>query len=198
MRANDDDPDIQFIKSYYGLGSDFPTEQLVSSDEHFKKIYLISKEVSDFLYTDVFKHQVNLINLGVHVFQRNQSKSPAGECIYRVVQDGLVNLVPYMSKRVVRTANFELFKKMIMQRYNPVTLEHLKDEAFFKEVDDLTTGCFVFVLELADGHIEALPMHRFQSSLSTMVPKESALNLQLRYLDQHEIEDGKKFWQGLS
>ena len=86
-----------------------------------------------------------------------------------------------------------------MQRYNPVTLEHLKDEAFFKEVDDLTTGCFVFVLELPDSdHIEALPMHRFQSSLSTMVPKESAQNLQLRYLDQDEMEAGKKFWQGLS
>jgi hypothetical protein len=42
-----------------------------------------------------------------------------------------------------------------------VTVEHLKDEEFFKAADDLTTGCFVFVLELPKGHIEALPMHRF-------------------------------------
>ena len=92
----------------------------------------MTKEVSDFLYTDAFKHDMNLINLGVQVFQRNVSKSPAGECIYRMVQDGLIHMVPYMTKRLVRTKNMELFKMMIMNRYNPVTLEHLKDEQFFK------------------------------------------------------------------
>lgn len=196
VRANNDDPDIQFIKSYYGLGDDFPTEQLISSDEHFKKVHFITKEVSDFLYTDCFKHEMNLINLGVQVFQRNTSKSPAGECIYRVVQDGLIHMVPFMTKRLVRTKNFGLFKMMIMNRYNPVTLEHLGDEDFFKAADNLTTGCFVFVLELPDGHIEAIPMHRFQSSLSTMIGKESAHSLQMRYLEKDEIEIGKKFWQG--
>jgi hypothetical protein len=65
------------------------------------------------LYTDSFKHEINLINLGVQVFQRNVSKSSTGECIYRVVQDGLTNLVPYMTKRVVRTKNFDLFRMMI-------------------------------------------------------------------------------------
>lgn len=54
-----------------------------------------------------------MINLGVQVFQRNVSKSSTGECIYRVVQDGLTNLVPYMTKRVVRTKNFDLFRMMI-------------------------------------------------------------------------------------
>lgn len=52
------------------------------------------------------------------------------------------------------------------------------------------------MLEQAGGHIEALPMHRFQASLSTMVAKESAQSLQMRYLNKEEIEEGKKFWNG--
>jgi hypothetical protein len=128
VRADPADPDIQFIKSYYGLTDDFPTDRLISSDQHFKKIYFISKEVSEFLYTDAYKHQLNLINLGVHVFQRNNSKFSAGECIYRVAQDGLLNIVPYLTKRVVRTKNRDVFRRLITRRYNDITLEHLQDE----------------------------------------------------------------------
>lgn len=159
------------------MDDNFPTEQLISNDEHFKKIYFISKEVSDFLYTDVFRHDLNLINLGVQVFQRNNSKFSAGECIYRVSQDGIMNMVPYFSKRVIRTKNLELFKKLIIQRYNNISMERLEDQDFFNQVDALTTGCFVFIIELEDGNVEALSMHKFEHALSTMVGKEGAISL---------------------
>jgi hypothetical protein len=64
LRADAKDPDIEFIKSYYGLTDDFPIDQLISNDGHLKKISFISKEVSDFLYTDVFRHELNLVSLG--------------------------------------------------------------------------------------------------------------------------------------
>jgi len=193
IRADPNDPDIQFIQSYFGLRYDFPFDQLIAQDEHFKKIHFISKAVSDFLYTDANKHQIDLINLGVQVFQRNHSKFSGGECIYRVVQDGLVNVLPYVTKRVVRTRNIEVFKKFIMARYNSLTLAHLGDQDVFDQAEALATGCFVFVLDLGAGNVEVLSMHKFTKALSTMVGKEAALSLQLRYLNKAEQELGQGF-----
>jgi len=86
-----------------------------------KKIYFMSKECSDYLYSDSFKHSLDLINIGVHAFQRNQSKHNGGECIYRIIQDGVINILPYMTKRVIRSNNMNVFKKLIMNRYNGAT-----------------------------------------------------------------------------
>ena len=83
-----------------------------------RKIYFISKEVSEFLYSDSFKNQMNIINLGVQVFQRNNSRFNGTECIYRVVQDGILNLIPYMTKRLVRSKSLSAFKTFISRRYN--------------------------------------------------------------------------------
>jgi hypothetical protein len=88
-----------------------------------KKLYFISKELSDFLYSDCFKHRLDLINLGVTVFQRNNSRFSGTECIFRAVQDGVINIVPYMTKRLVKSKNVELFKKFIMHRYNSYAFE---------------------------------------------------------------------------
>ena len=55
IRGDDNDPDIQYLKAYFGLKDDFPTAQLVCHDQHMKKVYFISKEASDYLYTDSYK-----------------------------------------------------------------------------------------------------------------------------------------------
>jgi hypothetical protein len=55
----------------------------------------------------------------------------------------------------------------------------------------------VFVVELEDGHVEALAMHKFAAALSTMVGKEAALSLHLRYLTKEQQEDGQQFWEGV-
>ena len=66
------------------------------------KLFFISKPVSDFLYADCHNHNLNVVNMGVLLFIRNQSKlSSNAECIFRISQDGVLNLVPYMSKRLV-------------------------------------------------------------------------------------------------
>lgn len=109
MRVDPNDADVQYLKAYFGL-KDFPTEQLVSEDQHYKRISFISKELSDYLYMDCFKNQLNLINLGVTAFQRNNSKlGTNSDCIYRICQDGVLNILPYMTKRVVRSNDKDIF-----------------------------------------------------------------------------------------
>lgn len=126
LRADPDDPDVQYIKAYYGLSDDFPTDQLISHNREMKKVYFISKEVSEYLYRDAQNHRLNIVSLGVLLLQRNVSKYSAAECIFRVAQDGIMNLVPHMTKRIVRTKNLEILKQFIMSRYS--AFEALPDE----------------------------------------------------------------------
>ena len=63
------------------------------------------------------------------------------------------------------------------------------------QLEALSVGCFVFVLELPDGNVEALTMHKFDESMyaiSSMICKEHALSLHMRYLTPEQREQGKK------
>lgn len=65
MRCDPADADIYYIKAYFGIKDTFPFKQLITQDPSFRKIYFISNEVSEFLYTDAFKNNLNIINIGV-------------------------------------------------------------------------------------------------------------------------------------
>ena len=160
-----------------------------------KKIYFLSKELSDYLYTDSFQKGLNLINLGAHCFSRNVSKFGGNsDCIYRIAQDGILNILPYMTKRVVRSRSKKVFDALIMKRYNGWRTLCKGDDALWKQMEAITVGCFVFVLELPDGNVEALTMHKFDESMmaiSSMISKEHALSLQMRYLTPEQREEGK-------
>ena len=76
-------------------------DQLITQSDEMKKLYFISPEVSKFLYANTAS-QLNIINMGVALFHRNSSKySSNSDCIFRISQDGLLNLIPYMSKRLI-------------------------------------------------------------------------------------------------
>ena len=51
-RCDPKDPDIEYLKAYYGLGENFPVDQLITQSDEMKKLYFISPEVSKFLYAD--------------------------------------------------------------------------------------------------------------------------------------------------
>ena len=80
----------------------------------------------------------------------------------------------------------KVFKQFIMKRYNGWR-DMLKEKPeISSQFEDLSNGCFVYCLELPDGNVEALTMHKFAHALSTMVSKESALSLHMRYLNDEE------------
>ena len=151
-----------------------------------KKIYFISKELSDYLYMDSFTKGLNLINMGAHAFSRNVSKFGGNsDCIYRIAQEGILNILPYMTKRVVRTKDKKIFDSLIMKRYNGWRTLCKDEPDLTKQLENITVGCFVFVLELPDGNVEALTMHKFDESMmaiSSMISKDQALSLHMRYL----------------
>lgn len=191
FRCDKEDPDIQFLRAYYGLSDDFDCKQLICQDVSMNKVLYISKGLSDFLYTDATAHNLNIINMGVPLFQRNHSKFSGGECCFRILQEGIMNIVPYMKKRLVKSSSMQIFKQFISNRYNGIDALQNVDKQVYEEISDMSPGCFVFLLEMPDGKVEAITMHKFSHALSTMIAKECAYNLQMRYLNQEERELAK-------
>jgi hypothetical protein len=105
IRCDPSDPDIEFISTYYGLSDDFPFNQIFTYSDSMNKLMIINKGLSDLFYADTNK-QLNLIAAGAETFIRNTSKKYAGtECIYRISQNGVHHVYPFMTKRIYRVEN---------------------------------------------------------------------------------------------
>ena len=84
-----------------------------------KKISFISKSLSEYLCTNV-DQSLNIVDIGVPVFLRTTAKHSAPECLYRLAQDGLANVAPFMTKRIVKTSSLTTLKYLIMHRYSAI------------------------------------------------------------------------------
>ena len=120
FRCEISDPDVEYVQAYYGLEQNiFPTEQLITqSPQQMKKIHFITKSLSRYLHADSAQHELKIISMGCQVFQRNQGKSANVECIYRVCQDGISFLLPWLQNRILYTSCLETFRRFICHRYH--------------------------------------------------------------------------------
>lgn len=151
-----------------------------------KKLFFISPKLSKFIYADVYSHNLNTINMGVQLFLRNSSKFGSNsECIFRISQDGILNVIPYMTKRLIYTEKEDEFKQFLLGKN--IDIDEIKGQKVKEEISNLTTGCFVLALKIGDN-VEALTMHKFQRAVTMMVSKEGVINLHLRYLSKEERE----------
>ena len=163
-RCDPNDPDIEYIKSYYGLSEDFPLDQITTNSPSMKRLLLINKGISDFLYGDK-KSQLMMISAGVEAFVRNTSKFSNTECIFRISQDGVYHIYPFMTKRVVKVG-LDLFKRIVKEE--KVELSEVKDEVLDGFLETISMGCFVMVAELK-GKEEALVMHKHMAAINFML-----------------------------
>ena len=109
------------------------------------RVYLMNKALSKFLHADS-EHKLNIISLGTTILQKNKAKASGGvECIFRISQDGVSFLVGQMQNRIIRTTNFNDFKRFIMRKYHEV--KDLEDENMRLQLDKLSIGCFVVLYE---------------------------------------------------
>lgn len=150
-RCDPTDPDIEYIKSYYGLGENFPVDQLITQSDDMNKLFFISEQVSHYLYADNGANKnLVIINMGVALFHRNTSRfSSNTECIFRISQDGLLNLIPYMTKRIVYAPTLEVFKYFLMHKN--VEIQDVPGESLRQEIDNFSTGCFILAVKLPKG-----------------------------------------------
>lgn len=168
------------------------------------KLFFISEEVSNFLYADASSKNLTIINMGVALFHRNTSKfSSNTECIFRISQDGLLNLIPYMTKRIVYAPSIEVFKYFLMNKN--IDVMDIPEIGLRQEIDNFSTGCFILAIRLPKGGkatsedsevplVEGIVMHKFTRAVNMMVSRENVSGLHLRYLSKEEREGVAKLF----
>lgn len=174
-RCDPADPDIEYIQSYYGLSKDFPLNQIFTYSDSMNKLQFVTKGLSDLLYADT-KQQLELVAAGVEAFVRNQSKFGGAECIFRISQDGVYHIYPYMTKRVIKCSLD--FMRFCVEKVR-VEIPEIEDEAKKSELNDLPLGCFVLAAPLGDRE-ELLVMHRHATQINFMLNQHNLHSIKVR------------------
>ena len=187
---------INWIKNYYGIEDNFPFEQLVTFSKICKKINFVSKGVMDLLRLDK-KQKLFIQNAGVKLFKMNKQKdeNAVNFCLYRVCQDGLMYLLPFMHKRI-----FYIKEKLFVDILKLKEIKHddIEDEELKKNLKEIGAGCVVLVnvknkpsdnekeginydKYIKDNFIDAICCHNANTRLTTMINKEHQHIFELKY-----------------
>lgn len=132
------------LMSYYGFSDDFPKDQIMSRASGDSKVFsFIGKAVKQYM-TAGLQDRITIINSGLKAFERNNNEC---EVSYRVAQEGIHYLAPYMKNRkfVVSTKDFiKCFSKATIQ------ISALSAELADK-IRKIAVGSFMVALEGYDN-----------------------------------------------
>jgi hypothetical protein len=138
-------PDIlEPLIPFYGLSPDFPKKQImVRACGENKILYFLTKSITtDLIEDQELQKHVTVINSGVKLLQRNSDHC---EVSYRVNQEGIHLLVPYMTKRII-TATLEDFEKCLVIGEN-IKIDSFTNKDCAKKMQEISPGSFVVALE---------------------------------------------------
>ena len=95
-----DNAHVKSIQEFYGLREDFPVDLFLtrSLTDKTRHIYVVSPLVKAVIESND-QNTLRIINTGVKVFTR--SESDAVTCSYRLCQEGINVIYPFMTKRVL-------------------------------------------------------------------------------------------------
>lgn len=117
-----------------------------------RTIYFTSPIVRSLLLSNSYK-RMRLTSCGVKVFVRQESsKDSVFRCKWRVMNEGLDILRPFMGPRRIISCDMDTLK-MLMSTLN-VAIADVKDEAFQTRIAEMETGSCVLELNAIGKDIE--------------------------------------------
>jgi len=131
------------IVEHFGLTPAFPKQQYMSRARGESKVlYFISRSIKENLIDRGIQDRITVINSGLKGFERQNILRDC-DMSYRVAQEGIQFLIPYMTKRIF-TASIDDFHKCV--RTGLIKFDGFS-ESFRKVLEPLEPGSFVVVLE---------------------------------------------------
>ena len=201
---------VNWLKNYYGIEECFPFDQLVTFSSIAKKINFASKGVVDLLKKDK-NNKLVIENAGVKLFKANKQKDEkiVDFCLYRVCQDGLMYLLPFMHKRIFYVCE-NFFKEMLTKK--EIVHGEISDEDLKNKIKNEKPGCIVLVNVkekpkindvkcenekdfevyneyLQKNYIDAICCHNAVTRITTMINKEHQHVFELKYGIENILEN---------
>eukprot|EP00127_Corallochytrium_limacisporum_P006782 Clim_evm52s235 gene=Clim_evmTU52s235 len=173
-----DNKEILAAKKYFGISEDFPFENLLMRSKDGKKsaIYIVSDSVKQLLQNS--EDRLFIVNAGTKVFMK--AESPNLDFPYRISQEGLAYLAPFLSKKMVDISRQDLIK--VLEEENPLFTELSPQLA--KSMEQWPVGNVIFVYrpkkdepQLAGSGTLYTSAFRARASVRLYVPKEEKANL---------------------
>jgi len=103
---------VECIREFYDLQPNFPLNQLFGRSEECNRISLVSSGIVEVLNGG----SVRAISSGCHVFGRSNFQRSARSCDFRLMQDGVQLVGPYMRARAVHLTNPHEFCELAMHK----------------------------------------------------------------------------------
>jgi hypothetical protein len=130
---------------HYGLSNGFDkTMYMARACSESKVIYYVGKAVKQ-LFDWGIQKRVTIINTGLKGFMRNNRNVADCAVTYRVCQEGVHFLVPYMTKRKYVVCRDD-FRACLQGDGKTIHLSKFTDE-FRNQVKDESPGSFVVILQ---------------------------------------------------
>ena len=129
------------LETFYGFSDEFPKDQFMAREcGKSKVVYFITKVVKDKLIGNGIQKKVMVINSGLKALERNSKEC---DVEYRVTQEGIHYVAPYMTKRVfvVDARDF-----CICNNAGGIWIGNFS-ETFQEQLRALSQGSFVVALE---------------------------------------------------
>ncbi|XP_054158247.1 RNA cytosine-C(5)-methyltransferase NSUN2-like [Oppia nitens] len=141
------------IKEYYGIKDTFPSEQLVYRCAVGKKknIYFLTKAAKEIVVNN--QQNIKLINGGVRLFSRSDDK--VNPCGFRITQEGLQSLYPYLNNDDVIELSTSDAKQLLSNDNMPLDQFTGCDP---QKLIKLSSGCCVLVIKKDVESNEDLPL----------------------------------------
>ena len=128
------------LMNFYGLEANFPQDQIMCREcGEAKILYFITHAIKTKLIERGIQ-RITVINSGTKIFERNSKES---EVRYRVNQEGIHMIAPYMQKRKL-VANFQDFVQCLNS--GAIYLSSFSS-SFAEQMRQLSLGAFVVALE---------------------------------------------------
>jgi len=99
---------LENLKSFYGFDDTFPFEQLFCRCEKGprRSLYLVTKSAKEAVVNNMTK--IKFINMGVRVFERQDNKDPSVVCPFRLTQEGVPMVLPYLNRRKIPVTDTDI------------------------------------------------------------------------------------------
>uniref|UniRef100_A0A915PUY4 tRNA (cytosine(34)-C(5))-methyltransferase n=1 Tax=Setaria digitata TaxID=48799 RepID=A0A915PUY4_9BILA len=160
------------IANHYGVSEMFPHENLLGRTTETNKkrtLYFVNSAVKQFLLCN--QDKVKVINAGIRMFGRVENKYDL--CRFRILQDGIRTILPYLKKRIVEISAEDMRK--ILKPGNGSENCPRNGLACDEKFRDISSGSVVLVSEF-NGLKQIVCVWMGARSLAPYVSKEGRIH----------------------
>lgn len=170
-----DDTLAASVKSFFGLSAEFPMDQLLTRSTESNKILLVSTGVREALLAAAAGDEFKAISGGCRVLGRSNFNKTNRECDFRLVQEGVHLLGPFLTKRVVSIDSGEEFCQIASHK--AVEIKSMQNESTRQILDKLETGSLAVCCTGSSGKLVWAVGEKTDKTLQLFVTKEERAQL---------------------